>query len=259
MRADVYPQFFQIEDEHWWFRGMRALQWQFLRSRGLPAGRVLDVGCGTGRWMEELQPVGIIDGCDMSADALRFCQERDLPRLAQASATALPYRDGSYDVVTALGLIEHIADDERMLAEAYRVLSPGGTLLLLTSGHPSLWSEHDDAVHHERRYTRPQLRRRLEAAGFTVDRLTHVNMVFTPAAVGVRAVRAILPKRDTPPSGSPDLFGVPSLINRLLYLGLRAEGQLLRAVDLPVGLGMLALAHRPASGTALSGGVNTVA
>ena len=249
MRTEVYSQFFALEETHWWFRAMRALQWQVLREHGLPRGRVLDLGCGTGLWLRELSAETLADGCDLSPEALAFCRERGLPRLVRASATDLPYRDGAYDLVTALGLVEHVADDVGMLREVHRVLAPGGHLLLLTSGHPSLWSEHDEAVHHQRRYTRGELRGKLEEAGFAVERLTHANLALTLPALAVRALRAVVPAARGEGYGTPDLFELPTPVNQLLYWALRSEGALIRAVDLPAGLGILALARRRGGGS----------
>ncbi|MBI4545324.1 MAG: class I SAM-dependent methyltransferase [Gemmatimonadetes bacterium] len=257
MEADLYPQFFALEERHWWFRAMRALQWQLLRQVAEPPGRVLDVGCGTGRWLEELQAEFQADGCDLAGEALRFSRTRGIERLVQASALELPYRDGSYGLVTALGVLEHVDDDARMLRELFRVLRPGGRLLLLTSGHPALWSEHDELVHHKRRYRRPELRARVEQAGFRIERLTHANLALLPAAVGLRSVRFLLPRRSRAGSGSPDLFQPPWPLNQALYAILRLEAALLRAVDLPAGLGILALARRPGGARAGSADHNS--
>ena len=245
MEKEVYSQFFALEEEHWWFQGMRALQWQLLRAHALPRGRVLDIGCGTGLWLQELQAVTPAHGCDFAAEALAFTRERGIPSLFQADATHLPCRDGADDLVTALGVIEHIENDAQMLREAYRVLAPGGSLLLLTSGHPGLWSEHDEAVHQKRRYTRGELRTKLQAAGFDVVRLTHANLVLLTPALAVRLARAVVPGLRGRAHGTPDLFRLPRPLNQLLYWTLRAEARMSQLVDLPAGLGILALASRP--------------
>lgn len=245
MRKPLYGQYFAIEGRHWWFRGMRDLQWRVLRGLGLPSGRALDVGCGTGYWLKQLQALVPADGCDNATEALRFCQERGVAGLTQASATHLPFAGSSYDLVTALGLVEHVERDDQVLDECFRVLRPGGHLLVLTSGHPWLWSQHDEAVHHVRRYTRRELGAKLAAAGFEVKRLTHANLVLLPAALALRLGRTLLPVWRSDVPGSPDLFEVPSVLNATLYRLLRLEASLLRWLDLPAGLGIVAVARRP--------------
>src|SRR5438445_10012688 len=97
--------------------------------------KYLDVGCGTGLWTTTLSELGTVCGLDFSSDALTFCQKRGINQLVRASATSLPFADGSYDIITALGLIEHLDDDKGFVRELYRVCKPGGHLLLLTSAY----------------------------------------------------------------------------------------------------------------------------
>src|SRR4051812_40050263 len=120
-------------------------------------GPVLDVGCGTGILLEHLGGYGPAFGLDASATALDFCVTRGLGGLVRGSGDRLPFADGSFALVTAIGVIEHIAADQAALDEWARVLRPGGQLVLLTSAYRWLWSGHDVANHHVRRYTSGQV------------------------------------------------------------------------------------------------------
>ena len=249
MERGVYRQFYELERDHWWFKGMRAIcRSQLARVCGAATPgtlRCLDIGCGTGLWTRELEPLGPVWGLDISPEALGYCQTRGLQRLIRGSAEQLPVADASCDIVTALGLLEHLDDDAAFVDELARVCKPGGYVMLLTSAFRSLWSTHDDVVHHKRRYTKRELRRLLGRKGFDVATLSYVNAFLLPAIVGVRLVQRLFAGEDRMlPSRSPDVFRVPEPINRLLYACLWMEDQVLQRVSLPWGVGLLAVMRR---------------
>jgi SAM-dependent methyltransferase len=251
MEKGVYKQFYELEKDQWWFAGMRLICRTVLERRldgvGMGATGCLDVGCGTGLWTKELERFGPAWGLDSSPEALAFCRRRGMAKLVRASAGSLPFADATYGVITALGVIEHLDDDKGMLAELRRVCKPGGYVLFLTSAYQFLWSRHDEIVHHKRRYTNEQFRRLLEGAGFETVRSTYVNAVLFPLVLAVRLVQRLRGTAEVKQEGSPDVFMPPAIINRLLYLVLWAEAKLLRVMDFPFGVGLLALARKPSS------------
>ena len=163
----VYVQTHAIEESHWWFLGMREIYRKQLEAipRSEP-WEILDVGCGTGGNLSLLTSFGRAVGMDYSPAAAAFTRGRGWDRVTVGSATDLPFPDEHFHVVTAFGVIEHLEDDARMLREMLRVTRPGGHLLFMTSAHPWLWSAHDDAVHHQRRYRRRELGGRVQGVGF---------------------------------------------------------------------------------------------
>src|SRR5512136_3383143 len=166
---------YELEDSYWWFVGRRRMI-QALLERGVPSAPgqlILDVGCGTGGNLEFLAHWGHGVGVDLSPLPLDFARRRELPRLAQASGLALPYADGVFDLVTAFDVLYHrwITDDERALGECFRVLRPGGWLLITDSALPALWSQHDEIYHARQRYTLGDIRGKLCQAGFTLHKL----------------------------------------------------------------------------------------
>ncbi len=257
MEAAVYRQFYELEANHWWFVGMRIICRGLLtplpglnghRGDAVASTVCLDIGCGTGLWTRELEMFGPVVGLDLSPEALAFCQTRRLPRLVQASADRLPVSTGSCRLITALGLLEHVEDDRQLVMELARATAPGGYVLVLTSAYQALWSEHDEAVHHKRRYTRPQLRRLLQGEEFEIMRLTYVNILLLVPVVVLRVVRRLTQRRKASiREGTQDVFAVPSWLNGLLTGLLRFESWMLRSIELPCGLGLLAVMRRRSS------------
>jgi ubiquinone/menaquinone biosynthesis C-methylase UbiE len=248
MNKQVYKQFFENERDHWWFAGMRTICKSLLASvpRAIRQERCLDVGCGTGLWTQELNEYGFACGIDVAAEALHFCRERGLSRLVHCEGEGLPFAENSWDIITALGVIEHIEDDKAFLNELYRVCAPGGYVLLLTSAYKLLWSRHDDIVHHKRRYLRSEFEHLLKQAHFTVVRSSHVNSILFPPILAVRLAQRFLGRRTVSERDvSPELFKPAAAINRLLYFVLWLESRILRYSEIPMGVGLIAVARKP--------------
>jgi SAM-dependent methyltransferase len=201
---------------------------------------VLDLGCGTGGNLGLLSRWGTVFGLDSWLPALRACpvQARGL---VQGKATALPFADGSFGLVAMLGVVEHVKDDIAMLRQARRVCRPGGTILVLTSAFMLLWSEHDEANRHVRRYTANELREKAHRAGLKVRYISYQNSFLFPLVVLVR-----LAQRLRPPSAVPriDMFPVPEPINTVLSGLLAFEGWLMRWTRLPAGVSLVAVLER---------------
>jgi SAM-dependent methyltransferase len=254
-----YATTYRLEEGNWWFVGMRRICLEWVdRCRGRrPAGpgatgrgpdRILDVGCGTGINLDPLAERGRAVGVDLSATALAFCRRRGLGGLVQGRGECLPFPDGSFDVVSAIGVVEHIEADAAAVAEWARVLAPGGDLVLLTSAYRWLWSGHDLSNHHVRRYTAAEVRALLEGAGLEGARVSYVNCFLLPPIVAVRAVAALGRRLRGRPAlvAHKDTGEVPGPVNRLLVALLAVEARLLRRVDLPFGVSMVASARKAA-------------
>ena len=214
----VYEQTRRIEEAHWWFRGMRRIyRRQISKGPDRSPLKILDVGCGTGGNRALLEEFGEVWGVDSSASAVSFARDRGWPRVILGSATDLPLPSDEFDLVTALGVIEHVPDDARMLRELHRVTKPGGRVLLMTSAHPWLWSVHDEAVHHQRRYRKRPFEERVTGAGWTIEQLSYVNtFLFTPIAL-VRLLQRLMPRQPRGEDREMSGFFIPPLgCNRVL-------------------------------------------
>ena len=186
----------------------------------------------------------------------RFARDREWPRVILGSATDLPIPDASFDLVTALGVIEHVPDDARMLRELQRVAKPGGHMLLMTSAHPWLWSVHDDAVHHQRRYVRREFEAQVSGAGWVIEQLSFINAFLFPPIAVIRLLQRLIPARPVDEGREMSGFFIPPFgVNRMLEGLLSLEGRLMAFGNLPMGVGLLCRARKDdARGAATSSG-----
>ncbi|MEW5956582.1 MAG: class I SAM-dependent methyltransferase [Chloroflexota bacterium] len=244
MEYPEYERMYQLEDWHWWFVSRRRMATALLEQWLEPGspGRVLDVGCGTGGNLAALARWGPVSGLDLSPLPLNFAQHRLAGRLAQASALALPYPDATFYLVTAFDMLYHqwITDDDRAIHEIYRVLKPGGWLLVTDSAMPLLWSAHDEIYYARERYTLPKMRAKLSQVGFTPRRCSYTNFLLLPAAMTVRLMmRWFSFVRET------ELQALPEWFNGLLLAIRELEVRWLRRNrTLPAGSSLICLAQK---------------
>lgn len=249
MEHEQYDVMFRREERHWWYAGMRhsalALLRAVLRDQG-PV-RLLDAGCGTGGTTVHLREFGPVFGLDFARAALLPAASRGLAgQVAQGSIEQLPFRDGTFDVVTSFDVLYHlgVGDDRHALAEFRRVLRDDAWLLLRVPAHDWLRGEHDRLVHTRHRYARGEVQEKLETAGFRVERLSWANTVLFPPAAAKRLVEMARPPASDTTAAEPDLWQPPALLNALLARIVGVEAAALpRAWPLPFGLSLIALAR----------------
>ena len=234
----------EAEARHFWFQGFRSFVSPLIQAatggrRGL---RLLDCGCGTGANLSLLGAAGTVVGIDYTFSGLREAHARGHARLAQATASALPFPHETFDVATSFDLLQVLPDaiEPLALSELARVLKPGGALVVNVAAMPSLRGDHALLSEEARRYDRRDLRRKLAAAGFTVERITHTNATLLPMMVVVRAFQRLRGAR----AAASDIAVPPAPINGALSALLRVEARVVRHVDLPVGSSILCLARK---------------
>ncbi len=242
MMEHTYPILFRVEQSHWWHIGRRKILAAFVEdicSRVTDRRpRILDVGCGTGANVLMLSQFGDAEGVDISEDALAFCRERGLDKVKLGPAEGLPYQDATFDLVTALDVVEHMDDDLAGLSEMRRVLRPGGRVLLFVPTFMFLWGLQDDVSHHRRRYRLPELERVLEQAGFEIERTTYANITFFFPILLMRKLMRVTGIK----AESENNINVPAL-NGVLGRLLGAESYFLRYMNLPFGVSGLCVAR----------------
>ena len=246
MERHTYAIMYEVEGSHWWFAGRRRILESFVRTIVADLNldgrspRILDVGCGTGANLEMLAQFGRAEGVDVSEDALAFCRARGLSQVKLGAAEQLPYPDASFDLVTALDVVEHLDDDLAGLSEMRRVLRPGGRALLFVPAFMWLWGVQDDVSHHRRRYTRPQLAERVRDAGFAVERATYANVTFfAPILAGRLLMRATGAR-----PASENNINVSALNGVLGRLFGAERFWLRRGLNFPFGVSALCVARR---------------
>ena len=262
MNRDQYQSMYELEDQHWWFCGKRNFiktllqQYYFseraaLKDKKLPdkSGSsiklplLMDIGCGTGKTMEELSVFARIIGCDFHAEAIRLCKKRDDSLLIQASAESLPVCENSFDIVCILGVLHNkgIKDDQRVLNEAFRILKPDGVLIVHEPAFNFLYSVHEKVQHVRQRYDKWEINEKLINAGFTVNRVGYYDFFLFPIVVFVRMVRKVVRVY----SSQSDIFHTPKLLNRILKSILFCEANLLKTRNFPFGLSVFAVSRKP--------------
>jgi SAM-dependent methyltransferase len=251
MRPDEYRVMFEIEDGYWWYRGLRVLL-KTLLTRYAPAqphaAVILDAGCGTGANLRMLQTYGRAIGVDIAVEAIAFCGARGVPRdrALVASVTDLPFRHQLFDLAVSFDVICNIPDDVGAFGEVARALKPGGYCIVGLPAYQWLWSMHDVAVGHQRRYSARDVRAKLARAGLRVVRVTHTNALLLPLVI----VQRLLRRRELERGGAieSDLqMDLPRWANAVLSVVYRAEINLATCLDIPFGLSVIAVARKPTS------------
>ncbi len=194
MEQHTYGIMNDVEGKHWWFVGRRAILESFLQGIvekiKIQNPKILDVGCGTGANLEMLANFGESEGVDVSDDALEFCKAKGL-KAHKGLAEKLPFEDESFDIVTALDVVEHLDDDIAGLKEMHRVLKTGGRTLIFVPAFMWLWGVQDDISNHRIRYTKKQIVERLNKAGFKIERATYANWTFFAPILAGRTLMKI--------------------------------------------------------------------
>jgi len=265
MNPEEYGRMHELETHYWWFVGRRAIirqQLQEVHSADL-AGKpleLLDIGCGTGANLPMLAevagPDGFVTALDYSPLALQFAahelgkqgEENRSITLLRGDATHLPFADNQFDVVTMLDVLEHVEDDLAAVREIHRVLKPGGAFVLSVPAYQSLWSAHDEALHHFRRYEYSGLQNVLREGGMQVWRISFAMSVMPPIAwFWRRFILPFKPRRSRDASRHSEgavLPTVPHFANRLLIKYLEAEGAIIRKRPLKFGTSLVVIARK---------------
>jgi len=220
-----------LEDKHWWYASRRSM----LRRLVAPVapGLALDVGCGSGGNTAVLRDLGWrAIGLEYSPTAAGLARARGLA-IVQGDATRLPFPDDAFDLVMSTDMWEHVEDHEAVARETARVVRPGGRVLVAVPCSMKLWSGHDVALGHVRRYEKDTLRAVMEGAGLEVVDLYSWNVLLRPVAM--------LRRRSNTSESEMEETSPP--VNALLRAALAVESQL--PVHRLPGISLVALARKP--------------
>ena len=233
------------EETHYWFRARRRILGDLIQTLPMPPDpRILDVGCGGGRFLEDLARIGQVAAIEPLPLSYATASARGAADVRQAGIEAIPFERGSFDLVTCLDVIEHVADDVAGFRAMREVARPGAHLIVTVPAYNWLWSDHDRKNHHFRRYNRRSLLASAQAGGWTPGRWTYFNALLLPPAIAVRSIERTRKRRV---ADERVLVKTPPLVNRLLLQPLKGEAALLRAgARIPAGLSLLAVFSRSA-------------
>ncbi len=242
------------EDRHAWFAGRTRAILKYLDAEigPAPAGatrRILDIGAGAGNMAHHLAHYGQVFGLDYLARPLAVAQARALD-VCQGAGDRLPFANDTFDLVALLDTVEHIPDEFGVFAEVRRVLKPGGKVIVTVPAFMWLWSYNDEINAHQRRYTAPELRQKLEISGLHVTRLSYNNFFLFPLIAGLRLLRPEKPALESPHlTEDEDVYQVemepiPEPANMVLHGVGWLEAELLQRVTLPVGVSVICVAEK---------------
>jgi SAM-dependent methyltransferase len=238
MERAVFDRMAELDSRHWWFVARRRILSELIaREVPLPReARILEIGCGTGHNFEMLARFGQVDGIEVD-DQARALSSRRLGR--EVGSSPLPdlpgIADGSYHLVALLDVLEHIEEDRASLASIKQKLAPGGRILLTVPANQWMWSAHDAAHHHHRRYSKAGLRRVIEEAGLKVETLSYFNSLLFPVAAAARVAGKISGKTES------DDAMPPAPVNTILEKLFGFERHLVGRVPLPAGVSLVAI------------------
>jgi SAM-dependent methyltransferase len=251
MQEAYTNEYSEYEKHHWWFRARREI----LRERVAdlpvpPQASILEIGVGPGENLYRVYPPGsALVGVEPDAALAAIARSRGDVPIVEATVELLPalLPNEPFDAITLFDVLEHTEDDALVLGRVRERLVPDGHLVVTVPAFMFLWGQHDVVNLHHRRYTRRELVRKLERAGFVVLRATYFSTLLFPAVAAFRVLHRLLRRPDSP--AHTDMKYSLGPIDRLLYGLFHLEKWLLRSLDLPVGTSVLVVAKRgPGSG-----------
>jgi len=242
MALSEYQKMFEAETSYFWFVAKQKLVSRIVGGLSLPReAQILDLGCGTGINLKNLRGYGDCVGADYSPEAFAYCLRRSCDQLVSSRAEVLPFKPGSFDLVTSLDTIEHTEDPAGMVREVYAALKPGGYLLLTAPAYPGLFGAHDYALGHKTRYTRDQVLSLLSKSGFRIEVAGHYFGLVFPAAAALKLYQRRFGSRTETVS-----YHLPFPLNSIFLALCEIEAALFPHFQLPFGTTLVALCRKPA-------------
>jgi ubiquinone/menaquinone biosynthesis C-methylase UbiE len=241
MDAEAYKEMIELQEEHWWFVARRDVIQSFIKMQ-MPQGsgsKVLEIGCGVGGNVGLLSQSGQYRGIDMHKPAIDYCSEK-YPQFefqcTRVEEIPQEFKSNKFDSIYLLDVLEHIDNQVAILKSAQNYLTQSGKILVTVPAFEFLWSPHDEFVHHVRRYTKAGLKRVLKDAGYEVERISYFNSILFPLALTQRLGMRLLNRKLSTHLSTP-----PAIVNWLFKVIFTQEAWILKRINLPVGLSIIAV------------------
>lgn len=244
MDRAVFDRMAELDRDHWWFTARRRILAAVITRVVRPPNqaRILEIGAGTGHNLEMLGRFGMVEASELDDHARALASERLGRAVVRAALPDLSmFPADSYDVAALLDVLEHVVDDKGSLAALYSRLKPGGALVLTVPANPWMWSAHDVAHHHHRRYRKREIETLAKEAGFEIELLSPFNSLLFPLIAGVRAIGK-LRGHEAADDAMPT-----KPVNAILDRVFGAEAGLIGRVPMPFGVSLVAVLRRPAA------------
>lgn len=242
MESPQYKLMSDVEDTHFWYKGMRLISQSILKTF-ITSGnkKVLDAGCGTGGNFNLLKQFGTVVGIDVSAIAIRLAKEKGIINIKKGSVDNIPFSTNSFDLITCFDVLGHKqVYENKALSEINRVLKPKGLILMRVAAYNWLYSIHDIRVQNIRRYTRNKIRKLFLENNLIPIKITYANTILFPLVAFKRLVFKMFKIR----SLNSDVQPINYLLNIFLYIPFMIENFIIKYINLPFGSSIIILAKK---------------
>lgn len=246
MHISEYENIYKNEASHFFYVGNHntviSLLTPFLVGKPKTKVKILDAGCGTGLLAKKMKKYGKVIGIDISPEAIKYSKKRNID-VKKASITKIPYLKNTFDVVVSIDVLYHQAVKNSQIAinEFYRVLKPGGLLIVKVPAYNWLRGKHDITVHTKHRFTVPEVQFKLKRGGFNNIKTTYFASFLLPIVLIKRLVETFTNSKD----GHSDVELPNKILNQFFVLLFKIETQILKFTKLPFGLSILGIANKP--------------
>jgi SAM-dependent methyltransferase len=241
MEPKQYLRMAAFEDVYWWNVARRIILDKVIAELALPDNaEIFEAGCGTGGNLAMLGRHGRVYAMELDEVARSFANDRRLAEIQLGHLpNHIPFAGQSFDLIVLLDVLEHLDEDAASLRALHSRLTPDGWLLITVPAYPFLWSQHDVALHHKRRYLMSSLRRVVSSAGYTVRYVSYFNSLLFPLIAGVRLLQRLFGGGQKANSTMP-----PKRLNQLLTGLFASERHVIGRFSFPFGVSLLLLAQK---------------
>ncbi len=236
----MYQIFNKVQENHWWFQARNNIVKKILCDiYGLTERHILDVGCGSGLMIKTLYNTYNIYGLEKSKIAINLCKKKYKSRIKQGYLPEkVPFKK-KFDAILMMDVLEHIEDDFTSLLVINKLLKKNGRIIITVPAFMFLWSKFDEENHHKRRYKINQLRYLLNQSGFSLEKISYYNFLLSPIAFIERLLIKVISISTTHSLKLPI-----KPLNNFFYFLFNAEYSLLKYLDFPFGLSIIAIARK---------------
>src|SRR3990167_3919151 len=245
MQTHEYQNIFKNEGTHFYYLSTHRLILHLIRKATKKRNlKILDAGCGTGLFTKKLNKFGDVFGVDIHPEAIKLAKQRNI-KVKKASINKLPFKSSTFDLITTIDVLYHRSvNDRKAIQEFYRILKPGGILIIRVAAFNWLITSHDRVVHTRKRFTKNQLQELLTKNKFELNKISYVNFSLLFFVLITRFLEKIFPPR----SLRSHLLSLPKSLNYLLIQLFSLENSLLDILNFPFGVGIIAVCHKPNKG-----------